>query len=737
MKNEAFVVHQTVRKATPTHTDKTTPSLLLVLIQRLFVFSALLVSFVTQANWNNPYPTVEENDNILYSAFSARPKFLDPARSYDESEYQFLGQIYEPPLSYHYLHRPYRLQAQTLTAMPKIIHLDDQGKQIDGDADNVAFTEYHLSLQQGILYQPHPALAKDTNGNYRYHQLTEAETAKIKTLSYLEHTGTRELVAEDYVYQIKRLANPALHSPISHLMQEYIVGLKALHDTLKANPATDLRTHTISGVSANSPHELVIRIKGQYPQFIYWLAMPFFAPMPWEADVFYAQAGLAKNNINLHWYPIGTGAYMLTENNPNLRMVLEKNPNFREQTYPSDGEIGDKEKGLLDDAGKKIPFIDKAVFTLEKESIPYWNKFLQGYFDSSGISSDSFDSAVSISGNDDIQLTDDMVDKGIKLNTVVNSSIFYLGFNMLDPIVGGKSERARLLRQAVSIAVDYEEYISIFLNGRGIPGQGPIPPGIFGHIDGKEGINPYIYDWVDNKPKRKSIAYAKTLLEQANYAQGIDGETNKPLILYYESVDGGAGSKARLNWLRKQLDKIDIQLVIRSTDYNRFYDKMSTGAAQLFNWGWNADYPDPENFLALLYGPKSRVLYKGENAANYANDEFDALFKQMKTMSNSPERQTIINNMLEIVRRDSPWAFSYHPKTFSLQHGWYKNTKPFIMSNTGTIKYKRIDTQIRNAQRQAWNTPIVWPLLLIIICLIALIIPAVMAYRRHERSRAL
>lgn len=720
----------------PTVTTIKTPQLLILHTVFLFIVFLCFASPLF-ANWNNPYPEAEKNDNILYSAFSARPKHLDPVRSYDEGEYQFLGQIYEPPLSYHYLHRPYRLIPQTLTEMPKVIYFDDNNQPVSEDAENIAFTEYHFTLQQGILYQPHPAFATDDSGNYYYHNLTAAETASIKTLSLLEHTGTRELVAEDYVYQIKRIANPALHSPISHLMQGYIVGLQALNEELKASPATDLRDFSISGVQAQSKYTFSIRIKGQYPQFIYWLAMPFFSPMPWEADVFYAQPGFAKNNINLHWYPIGTGAYMLTENNPNLRMVLERNPNFRKQTYPTTGEIGDKENGLLDDAGKTIPFIDKAIFTLEKESIPYWNKFLQGYFDSSGISSDSFDSAVNVSGSDDIRLTDAMKDKGIKLNTVVNTSLFYLGFNMLDPVVGGDSERARLLRQAVSIAVDYDEYISIFLNGRGIAGQGPIPPGIFGHTEGEAGINPYVYEWKNNQAKRRSIEDAKELLVKANYANGIDGETNKPLILYYESVDGGAGSKARLNWLRKQFEKIDIQLVIRSTDYNRFYEKMSTGASQLFNWGWNADYPDPENFLFLLHGPQSRVLNKGENAANYNNPEYDRLFDQMKNMPNSPERQAIIEKMVDILRHDSPWIFAYHPKTFSLQHGWYKNTKPFIMSNTGTIKYKRIDTEQRNQLREQWNPPIVWPLILIIAAIVGLVIPAVMAYRRHERSRAL
>lgn len=710
----------------------------------LFSASLLITTQAAVAAWNNPYNEDDSDKNILYSAFSERPKFLDPVRSYSESEYLFLAQIYEAPLQYHYLHRPYKLEPQTLTQMPDIVYLDKNGKALDkpiAPAD-IAFTEYRFNLQQNIKYQPHPAFAKDAEGQYYYHQLTRQETSPLKTLKHFKHTGTRELVANDYIHQIKRIADPRLHSPINGLMQNIIVGLKELTNEVKSatsnSQATiDLRDFTLSGVTSRNDHQFTVRIYGQYPQFIYWLAMPFFAPMPWEADVFYAQPGLAENNISLHWYPIGTGAYMLSENNPNLRMVLEKNPNFRGQKYPSTGDINDKENGLLEDAGKTIPFIDKAVYILEKESIPYWNKFLQGYFDSSGISSDSFDSAISFSSSGNIEVSDEMKAKGIGLETVVNTSLFYMGFNMLDPVIGGSSERARLLRQAISIAVDYEEYISIFLNGRGIAGQGPIPPGIFGYQEGAAGINPVVYDWQGNSYQRKSIAYAKSLLEKANYKNGIDGLTSKPLSLFYESVDQGPDSKARLNWLRKQLEKIDIQLIIRSTDYNRFREKISTGTAQLFNWGWNADYPDPENFLFLLYGPQGKVKHKGENAANYANPEFDRLFDQMKNMPNSPQRQKTIDKMVKIVQHDAPWIFAFHPKSFSLQHAWYKNTKPFIMGNTGTLRYKRIDTQLRKQKREEWNPAIIWPIVLILLLLGALLIPAVISYKKHERKRAL
>ncbi len=221
--------------------------------------------------------------------------------------------------------------------------------------------------------------------------------------------------------------------------------------------------------------------------------MPFFAPMAWEADSFYAQQGLIDKNITLDWYPVGTGPYLLAENNPNRRMILERNPLFHDAAYPLEGEPGDKEKGLLNDAGKKLPFIDRVVYILEKESIPYWSKFLQGYYDASGVSSDSFDQAIEFSGEGEVGLTPAMMDKGIQLQTAVTTSIYYMGFNMLDPVVGGSTERARKLRQAIGIAVDFEEYISIFLNGRGVASQGILPPGIFGNEEGSEGINNYKY----------------------------------------------------------------------------------------------------------------------------------------------------------------------------------------------------------------------------------------------------
>ncbi|MCW8889250.1 MAG: ABC transporter substrate-binding protein [Sedimenticola sp.] len=711
----------------------------------VLLFLLLWLTGCGERAWNAPYPSSESKSNTLYSSFDERPKHLDPARSYAANEYAFIAQIYEPPLQYHFLKRPYELVPLAATTVPVPLFLDKDGEPLPGDAtaDQIAFSEYEINLKPGSRYQPHPALAKDETGQFLYHQLAPEAIAKLNTLADFSETGSREVTADDYIYQIKRLANPKLHSPIASIMAEYIVGFSELGKALSAesegqpggNGFLDLRNHSMAGVTKLDRYRFKIRLHGKYPQFVYWLAMTFFAPMPWEADLFYSQPGLEKRNISLNWYPIGSGPFMLSENNPNLRMVLSRNPNFRGEAYPQEGEAADAAQGMLADAGKPLPMIDKAIYSLEKEVIPRWNKFLQGYYDTSGVSSDSFDQAVKFGAGGDANLTDEMLERNIRLATAVETSIFYLGFNMADPVIGGDSEENQTLRQAISIAVNFEEFISIFRNGRGVVAQGPLPIGIFGSREGLEGVNPVVFDIENGKPKRKSLEEARALMVKAGYPNGKSVKTGKALVLNYESASAGPDSKAQLNWMRKQFKQLGIQLVIRATDYNRFQEKLRKGTGQLFMFGWNADYPDPENFLFLLYGPNGKVAHAGENAVNYDNPEFNRLFDQMKNMDNSPERQQIIDKMVAILRHDAPWIWGFYPKGFSLYHNWYGNVKPNLMANN-TLKYKRIDPEVRHQRQQAWNPPVVWPLVLLIIVLVVTAIPAVLVYRRHERSAA-
>jgi ABC-type transport system substrate-binding protein len=696
----------------------------------------ILLSGCEVGELNNPYAEDEGHRSVLYQSFAERPKHFDPAVAYSENEYAFIAQIYEPPLQYHYLKRPYQLIPLTARHMPEVRCLNAAGETLGSieKTQDCAFTDYLITLQPNIRYQPHPAFATNANGGYSYHQLSAADIQALSTLSDFSQTGSRELTADDYVYQIKRLAHPKVQSPIAEIMKNYIVGFDDFAKQVANQPQTAIKNLPLAGAEVVNRYQYRIRLKGKYPQFIYWLAMPFFAPMPWEADVFYAQAGLNDKNITLDWFPIGTGAYYLAENNPNRRMILLKNPNFHAEFYPMDGEAGDQAHGLLTDAGKPLPFIDKVVFMLEKETIPYWTKFLQGYYDASGIASDSFDQAIQFTGNGGIALTDSMREKGIQLQTAVETSSFYLGFNMLDSTVGGATEQARKLRQAIAIAIDQEEFIAIFMNGRGVAAQGVLPPEIFGFAADEAGINPTVYEWQHNKAQRKQITAAQQLMAEAGYANGIDPNTKQPLILYFDTTATSVDDRPRMSWYRKQFAKLGIELVIRATDYNRFQEKMRAGNAQIFGWGWNADYPDPENFFFLLYGANSKVKFGGENAGNYHNAEFDRLFEQMRNMDNSEQRYQIIQHMQAIVRHDAPWVFGLHPKQFSLFHGWYKNLKANLMANN-ELKYRRIDTVARTEKRQQWNKPVFWPLVLGGLFAVVLLLPAALAYRQRSRAK--
>jgi len=435
--------------------------------------------------WNVPHKTIKGSQQVInYRPFIEQPVTLDPARSYVSNEAVFTGQIYEPPLQYHYLKRPYTLIPLTAAKMPTVTYLDKNHRPLKKNTapEKIAYSIFDIYIKPHIYYQPHPAFAKNKQGQYLYHTLTKKDLAPIHKLSDFKVQGTRELIAADYVYEIKRLAHPQLNSPILGLMRKHIVGLSAYMKTLNRaynkKHKLDLRDYPLPGAKVLSRYHYQIILEGKYPQLMYWLAMSFFAPMPWEADAFYLQTGMAEKNFNLDWFPIGTGPYQLTVNNPNQMMVLARNPNFHAEYYPSEGMPGDKEKGLLDDAGKRLPFIDKFVFLLDKETIPRWHKFLQGYYDESTIDSNSFDQAIQMDSDGNPMLTPELKQKNLTLATSTGLTIFYAGFNMLDKVVGGHSERARKLRQAISIALEYGEFVSIFLNGRGQVAQSPLPPAI-------------------------------------------------------------------------------------------------------------------------------------------------------------------------------------------------------------------------------------------------------------------
>ncbi|MFQ5442640.1 MAG: ABC transporter substrate-binding protein [Thermodesulfobacteriota bacterium] len=709
---------------------------------------------------NNPYRASERGKNIFYSTFNEPPKHLDPARSYSSDEYRLIAQIYEPPLQYHYLKRPYELVPLTAVKVPQPEYFDRRNNRLPRGVDpaRVARAEYEIKIKRGVMYEEHPAFARSKSGKFLYRGLGAKDLKSIESIKDFPEKGTRELKSDDFILQIKRLADPLVESPILPILEKYILGLRELSlrmrkdlEEIRAerrarggasyNQALDERSNPIlfdyaryalAGVRKVDDHTYRIILKKKYPQFIYWLAMPFFSPMPVEAVRFYGEGALAEKNITLDRYPVGTGPYVMDRYNPNMEIILKRNKRFHGERYPSEGAESDRAAGLLSDGGKRLPFIEKIVLKIEKEAIPRWNKFTQGYYDNSGITSESFDQAVTFSPTGRAELTPFMREKGIRLVTSVEPSTFYAGFNMLDSAVGGYTPEKQKLRRAISIALDYEEYIEIFNNGRGIPASSPLPPGIFGHGEGRAAVNPYIYRWDERRkrPVRRSIEYAKKLLAEAGYPGGRDA-SGRPLTITFDNPWTGPGFTTVINWYIKRFKLLGIQLVNRTTDYNRFQEKMLKGNFQFFVWGWNADYPDPENFLFLLTGSNSKKNFQGENVANYSNPDFDRLFKKMENMDNSPARLRIIKELVRIIQKDAPWVWGYHPVSFVLYHDWVKNVKPNAMANN-TLKYIRLDAARRRVLREQWNRPVIWPVAALFAVLIIIAVPAVISLRRKR-----
>ncbi len=683
---------------------------------------------------NSPHAPGEAASNTLFTTFSERsPRHLDPVASYWNQDTPYTYNIYEAPYGYHYLKRPFTLVPKLAEAVAEPLYLDRAGRPLPPDApgEQVAESVYDIRIRPGVMFQPHPAFARDESGRFRYHDLKSGDLGERRSPLDFEHEGTRELVAEDFVYGLKRHATTRVTTPIAGIFAEYIVGLKDYIALIKLEdaklrqgldpaspdkPFLDFRRWPLVGVTAPEKHLLRIRIHGKYPQWKYWMAMPFTAPMPWEADAFYAQPGMARAGLSLDRWPVGTGPYRMVEFQVDRRHVLQRNPNYRHDPYPCDGMPGDREAGVLDDCGKPMPFIDRLVFQIEKEGSSLKTKFRQGFLDLPELERTDQGLNFLVEMEDSDEVMRDYRHKGFQLPKVPDLTNWYIGFNMLDPVIGygqtaEEQERHRKLRQAISIAIDWDEWNRIAPKKAGRTAMSPLPPGIFGSREGTpEGLNPVTHRVVNGVVQRRPIEDAQRLMAEAGYPDGRDEVTGKPLVLNYDFYRAlTPGMKAEVEWVVKQFAKLGIQLEIRATDNNQFQDKVRRGKHQIYWAGWLADYPDAENFLFLLYGPNGKTRSEGENTSNYEVPAYDERFRRLKYLDDGPQKQRLIDEMVALLQRDAPWSFGYIPWGSGAFQPWLHNARlPILLKDHA--KYLRLDAAQRVQRQREWNQPTWWPL---------------------------
>jgi len=566
-----------------------------------------------------------KGEQVLYGQTS-RFKGFDPVKVSDVASSAMICRVYEGLLEYAYLDRPYRVQPMLAETMPEI------------SADGLTYT-FHI--RKGIFFQDDPCFPGGKG---------------------------RELTAEDFVYSIKRIADLKNASSGFWVFNGRVAGLDEFRAASAGDAPTDYAA-PVEGLRSLDRYTLQIRLKEAYPQLLWVLAMHYTFAVPREAVEFYGDGF-----VN---HPVGTGPYVLETWNNNYRIEFVRNPKWAEpgriELYPSTGTTEARAAGLLDDAGKQIPFIDRIVQYVVDDVATTWMMFLSGQFSYSTISRDNW-AAVITPGR---ELVSEMKEQGVELLSSPTLYLSYIGFNLDDPVVG----KNKKLRQALSCAFDPELLVQYY-NGRVTPVYGPLPDPLAGF-----------------KPKPTAYSFnlekAKQLLAEAGYPNGIDPATGRRLEITLELGDAAPDTRQSVELMVGMVDKIGVVLKAGYNNWPAFLDKLDRRQAQIFKLGWVADYPDSENFLQLFYGPNASP---GPNHSNYANPQLDKLYEQLRTMLPGPEKDRLCEQMVDIVIEDCPWVFLYQPMDFAVIHNWLKNYSlhdfPYTM-----VKYRRVD----NAAWENWK----------------------------------
>jgi ABC-type transport system substrate-binding protein len=585
-------------------------------LKGIFLFSSITAILFISSGCGHSSDNKDANESVLYSSHTSKIRGLDPGDIGDTTSTTIAHQFYECLYQYHYLKRPYELIPSLADNMPSV---SDGG------------LTYTIKIKKGVYFTDDVCFAGGKG---------------------------RELVADDFIYAWKRIANIKYLSKNWWIFDSRIVGLDEFREYTKTcAKASDVDYNTpVDGLQTPDKYTLVIKLKKQWPQITYLLAHLPTAPMAKEAVDYYG-----KSIIN---HPVGTGAYKLKQWHRGSFIEMVKNPSFRDEFYPSEGEPEDLKNGMLADAGKKLPLTNRIVSVLVQEDTSQWFLFMQGKIDLSGIPKDNFNQAIDMRR----ELTPQMKARNIRLYTLRDPSTYWLGFNMEDKILGKNLP----LRKAISCAVDRDKYIELFTNNRGEAAYGIVPPLMSSYDQNIKNFAGTAYN-----PQK-----ARELVKEAEKVYG--GKLPK-LIVSMPGTDVVARQEG--DFLKKCFDEVGLEIEMDYMDYPTFLNKIKTKSVQMFSLGWIADYPDTENFLQLFY---SKNCSPGPNNFNYSNPEFDKLYEQLCVMSDSPERDALYKKAERIIVADCPAVFILHGVAYLLAHDWVHNAKPHAFAYN-ISKYRKVD----------------------------------------------
>jgi ABC-type transport system substrate-binding protein len=543
-----------------------------------------------------------------------RIRGFDPVTASDVYAVAAINKVSEGLYEFEYLARPYQVRPMLAESLPEI------------SPDRLTYT---IHLKKGVRFADDPCFRGGKG---------------------------RELTAEDFVYSWKRLADTRNRSTRYFSLEGRIVGLDEFRN--KSTREKVSYDEPIEGLKALDRYTLQVKLKAPYPQLIYVMTQTETFAVPREAVEYYGAEFLN--------HPVGTGPFIVREWRwRNYRIEFVRNPNYHGDTYPTEGEPGDKEKGLLEDAGKPLPLLDRVTEYIIADDSTAWLKFLAGDLAMSAISRDNFSAVI----NQAHELTPELKARGISLDRSPELATFYIGFNMEDPIVGHNKK----LRQALACAVDHATLVK-FYNDRVLPAKGILPPGLAGY----EANTPPAYPF--------DLERAKGLLAEAGYPDGRDPKTGRRLTLSFELPQANDPQERQSTELIASFfAHIGVELRPTYNNWPEFLKKLERHQCQMYRLGWIIPYPDAINFFDLFYGPNEEP---GPNDSNYKNLEFDKLFERARVMDDSPERTELYQQMEAVVIADCPYIFLTHPLSYRLIQPWLKNYKYHDCPYPNTKFYK-------------------------------------------------
>ncbi|HET7097873.1 MAG TPA: ABC transporter substrate-binding protein [Casimicrobiaceae bacterium] len=536
-----------------------------------------------------PAAAAADMNKVIRHVFPAGEEGFDPQAAHDLYSGSVEQAIFETLYSYDYLARPAKLVPLTAESLPVVT---DNG------------LTYTIKVKKGIYFTPDPAFKGEK----------------------------RELTADDYIFSLKRLADPKIRSPWTWLVDGKIVGLDEQAAKAKEMGSFDYAAK-IPGLEAVDRYTLRIKLKQPDYNLPYVLAHEPTSAVAREVVAAYAdEGGRIMSN------PVGTGPYKLVKWVRSSKIFLEANPdyrgfvwNFKAGSDPEDAQL------VKEMNGKKMPQVGRIEISIMEEDQSRLLAFQNGELDLMNLEGPLAPKVLN-----DGALSPEMKKKGVKLSRFVDPEISYHYWNMKDPVVGGLAKEKIALRRAMAMAYPVAEEIKVVRNGQAVEAQFPIPPGVVGH-------DPAYKSSVKYDP-----AAANALLDKFGYKKGADGfrtlPDGKPLLIRYASRPDSLGRQQDEMW-KKTFDSIGIRMEVQKEKFAELLKLEKQCKLQMRTAAWIADYPDGDNFMQLLYG---RNIYQSNNACAQI-PEYDKLYEQAVKMSDSPERNRLYHEMAKIIETYAPW----------------------------------------------------------------------------------